>query len=705
MVVQRKMARSKVQHTITLYLGEGGYLARHSDPSVKRLLGTDTLPTVFTQDADPHTVLAEIQRLNPGRLVKLADPLTQPSLPSNSLSQAAPIHSERSERPTGEAGPQQATRASQPMSGRTHILGAMALYGSAAILAEMPFDLGTAAMAGFCGLLPDVDTRASTLGRLVSPLSGTIERRWGHRTATHAYLGQLTFALLALPLLFWLGKPLYLAAVIGYMSHPFLDTMTVEGVRLFWPWSEVRCVFPYYEGRPHAYRTRTGSKGDKALCAVFAVCLVPILLLKVATYERVIRVVQADAASAVRDYLEMGTDHLVYVDLTAEDPASGRKLSGRFEAVGSEDYHTLLVRDEGGTIYSVGKPYEANFRAITAVCERGRTVRVSSRTVAMSERLVADLEALIPVDVGGRPVRHFLSGTLQVEETVEVTPDPHRFSPVRSAGPMVYLRYATLADLERYDLSSELVKQGSVTIRLFFFGGEGEYYRAGDLDRRRLRRITVAFERGLQPRLLIHKGDSVATGDTLAVLSGEAIALARRRLDNLTIERHALRSDPAPASQEKALQAAEHRLDEAEAGLRAVQSRYRLGFASDAELAEADAAYVAAIEAVELMQRESERLRGEQRRRGRILDEEIEAARLRLKETSGKGLLTSPVAGRVERIEQRVTSGDRRELRILISTQLSPEATIPAAGTAVLSDTAHALSHNPVPSQPTGNRP
>ena len=574
----------------------------------------------------------------------------------------------------------------------------MALYGSAAILAEMPFDLGTAAAAGFCGLLPDVDTRASTLGRLVSPLSGTIERRWGHRTATHAYLGQCTFALLALPLLFGMGKPLYLAALIGYMSHPFLDTMTVEGVRLFWPWSHVRCVFPYYEGRPHAYRTRTGSKGDKALCAVFAVCLVPILLLKAATYERVIRLVQADAASAVRDYLEMSTDHLVFVGLTAEDPASGRKLSGRFEAVGSEDYHTLLVRDEGGTIYSVGKPYEANFRAITAVCERGRAVRVSSRTVAMSERLLADLEALIPVAASGRPVRHFLSGTLQVEEAVEVTPDPHRFSPVRSAGPMVYLRYATLADLERYDLSSALVRQGSVTIRLFFLSGEGEHYRAGELDRRRLRRLTAAFERGLQPGLLVEEGDSVSTGDTLAVLSGEAIALSRQRLANLIAERHALRSDPAPASQEKALQAAQYRLGGAEAGLRAVQGRYRQGFASDAELAEADASYVEAIEAVELMEREAERLRGEDERRRRSLDEEIEAARLRLKETSGKGLLTSPVTGRVERIKERVTSGDRRELRILVSTQVSAEATAPAAAnTTAPSDTAAALLQNPVP--------
>jgi len=94
MVFRKEMARKKVQHTITLFLGDRVYLARHSDPSVKRLLGTDTLPTAFTCEADPHTVLTEIQRLNPGRLVDLADPLTQPPTSTDSPLQRAPFHSE-----------------------------------------------------------------------------------------------------------------------------------------------------------------------------------------------------------------------------------------------------------------------------------------------------------------------------------------------------------------------------------------------------------------------------------------------------------------------------------------------------------------------------------------------------------------------------------------------------------------------------------
>jgi hypothetical protein len=91
------MTRQHNKHTITLYLGDGGYLARHSNPSVKQLLGTDTLPTAFTREADPHTVLTEIQRLNPGRLVQLADS------PSDPPTKPAPFHSDRRERPTESA--------------------------------------------------------------------------------------------------------------------------------------------------------------------------------------------------------------------------------------------------------------------------------------------------------------------------------------------------------------------------------------------------------------------------------------------------------------------------------------------------------------------------------------------------------------------------------------------------------------------------
>lgn len=44
----------------------------HGDSEVKRLFGTDTLPTAFTSQADGATVLAEVQRRNRQCRVELA---------------------------------------------------------------------------------------------------------------------------------------------------------------------------------------------------------------------------------------------------------------------------------------------------------------------------------------------------------------------------------------------------------------------------------------------------------------------------------------------------------------------------------------------------------------------------------------------------------------------------------------------------------
>ena len=48
----------------------------HDDEEVKRLFGTDTLPTAFTAQADGYRVQREVQRLNPDCEVVLAIAIT-----------------------------------------------------------------------------------------------------------------------------------------------------------------------------------------------------------------------------------------------------------------------------------------------------------------------------------------------------------------------------------------------------------------------------------------------------------------------------------------------------------------------------------------------------------------------------------------------------------------------------------------------------
>ena len=81
-------------------------------------------------------------------------------------------------------------------------------------------------------LLPDIDSQHSGLGRMVKPLSGLLERKFGHRTITHSALGLLGFGVLSSWLLL-IYPGVWVWLLIGVMSHILLDTANVSGVRLY----------------------------------------------------------------------------------------------------------------------------------------------------------------------------------------------------------------------------------------------------------------------------------------------------------------------------------------------------------------------------------------------------------------------------------------------------------------------------------------
>ena len=63
-------------------------------------------------------------------------------------------------------------------------------------------------------------------------------------------------------------------------------------------------MFPYYNRQPTAYRTTTGSRADSFFGAFFLVATIPLAVVQHDGYPRLVRVVQADASAAVRDFLD-----------------------------------------------------------------------------------------------------------------------------------------------------------------------------------------------------------------------------------------------------------------------------------------------------------------------------------------------------------------------------------------------------------------
>ncbi len=57
---------------IRIFKSNNSWIAQSDDPEVKRLFGTDMIPTAFTERAPASVVLAELRRLNPDATVELA---------------------------------------------------------------------------------------------------------------------------------------------------------------------------------------------------------------------------------------------------------------------------------------------------------------------------------------------------------------------------------------------------------------------------------------------------------------------------------------------------------------------------------------------------------------------------------------------------------------------------------------------------------
>src|SRR5258706_8162210 len=255
------------------------------------------------------------------------------------------------------------------MSGPTHVTFALFMYLLLLTATGVSLNPVNAAAIALSSLLPDIDTGASSLGKLLPFISLRIERRFGHRTVTHSALFIAALGIIALPLMV-VDRDLYLCTLAGYASHPFLDTMTVNGVKLFHPFSPAKCVFPLEVNNPHRYRIRTGGKMDRALGLIFLLGCVPTFIVAYQGYERFIRATQQNIEAAVRDYGELSRDHFVFASITAYSMLTKQPLEGKVEVVGALNPHTLVFRGPDRLLHTMGKDFQADFVVRTIICER-----------------------------------------------------------------------------------------------------------------------------------------------------------------------------------------------------------------------------------------------------------------------------------------------------------------------------------------------
>ena len=384
---------------------------------------------------------------------------------------------------------------------------------------------------GISSLLADVDTGASYVGRLFSPLSRFLERRFGHRTLTHSLLFTFLSSLILFPVSF-LSSDIYICLATGYLTHPLLDTMTVNGVRLFYPFANHRCVFPFDVNNPGRYRVQTGSRMDRALAVFFLIACIPVFYIAHQGYERFIRAAQQNIEAAVRDYNEFSRDNVVLADVTAYDMLTKRELKGRFEVVGALNPHTLVFKSADGRLHTLGKSFQADYVAQSVLCCRGERAYVTMQSIDLANQELSQLAALIDTSC-----ENFLFGELATLEKVSLPPDTKAFTPVSASGSLLKLNYATLRDIENLCLDPIYVTKGTITVRATRISPVSPVP-APDVHPDPIVELSYTIEPRDTVILLRHQGDTLREGEVFAVKSvpgffGQEMSLNDQKIDAL----------------------------------------------------------------------------------------------------------------------------------------------------------------------------
>ncbi|GEM_PF-1697987 len=174
-------------------------------------------------------------------------------------------------------------------------------------------------------ILPDIDHPRSLIGRMFPFISNMLERKFGHRTFTHSFLGALFFIIIFALLIVLYNLMLFVihlvfgityyglqesnyglayrwiaAFSIGYLSHLCLDMFNKQGSQLLWP-NIGRDVIP----KNIKYRLNSGAKAEVYIFLVLLALIFLALPLSKYGIGSSLRWMLATPESAISEYRDL----------------------------------------------------------------------------------------------------------------------------------------------------------------------------------------------------------------------------------------------------------------------------------------------------------------------------------------------------------------------------------------------------------------
>ena len=340
----------------------------------------------------------------------------------------------------------------------THFAFSAVLYLGGAAALNYDTDLISFAIAVLCSLGPDIDLPTSKPGRIFFWLSTFLEKRFGHRTITHSWLGVLIIILLASPL--YLYEPMYFWAVVGgYWSHIFIDMMNVRGVDLFWP-SQTRLVMP----AKRDFRIVVGSKSEMILMIALSFSVLALYPMSSIGLKDGLQSILQNFDIAYDDYMKHAGSQWYKVKLKAIDNLTLQEINCECQVLGAWKNGFIVLQD--GKPRAVGMSQsEHNLYPRETQLVEGEQLQVISQKVDMSGHSLKWLLAQIDTSK-----TYYLSGQMMVAESMHQVQNIELYSPVRFSGKILKLHYAREEELQRY--LNLAASEGEVFIQYWLRDGE-----------------------------------------------------------------------------------------------------------------------------------------------------------------------------------------------------------------------------------------
>jgi inner membrane protein len=302
----------------------------------------------------------------------------------------------------------------------------------------------------FGALLPDLDTHASPLGRLVPFISRRLEAWLGHGQEWHTPAAAALVALITTPLLVIANAQVWYVLPLGFLAHLIVDMLTPQGLMLFWPITRRRYFLFGFLNEP-------GGPAERRLGAGLIVVLAALLLVVDWGPEPAPPVAQLTYTQNVERYYSLRGRNRVFAHIEGSWQVSGRRWGAYLEILNATGDSFILWDSFTGEIFTAGRAPEDNFYLSSISLVTGEAVRVKPVEVGLeNERLAEALPVVYQMQREPGLLYIYISGDV-------ITPERLRTDYVQTS-----LRKVQAQDTGQYSLhyltGAELIEMAAIEV-------------------------------------------------------------------------------------------------------------------------------------------------------------------------------------------------------------------------------------------------